>query len=68
MENTWPENQEPAGAYLEFMQCPKCGHAGAYFTSSMFADSEFFAADMESEVEYTYVCGDSTCAYEWKES
>ena len=68
MDIQFPNSQEPAGAYLEFIECPKCGHKGAYFTSSTFTDSEFFAENMDSEVEYTYVCGESTCAHEWKES
>ena len=67
MDPKW-NNEEEAGAYLEFVQCPKCGHAGAYFAASTFTNSEFFDADEHSDVTYTFVCANKTCAHEWKES
>lgn len=59
---------EQAGAFLEFVVCPQCAHQGAYFTASTFTDSEFFDADPDSDVTYTFECASTSCTNEWKES
>lgn len=53
---------------MEYMECPECGHKGAYFTSSMFTNSELFDEGMTGDVTYTFVCADTNCSHEWKES